>query len=475
MHKLASAIALAVGTLAFASAAQAATYVVTAKAQSFDSQLARKIEAAGGTIKARLPQIGVAIVESGNANFSSNAAKIPAVRSAVKDVSIQFDLGEDQPQLSADFANPPTSGDDDSFFDLQWGHAAIDAAGAWNAGYRGAGATVAVLDSGVYCNHVDLQRNLNKIKSTSFVLNADGTTEPYCNTAGSSHGTHTMGTIAAADNGIGTIGVAPEAEVFAVKVLSAVTGSGSFGGIIQGIVYAADNGADVINMSLGVTGGLPVGGKEVAELINATKRAAQYASSQNATVVASAGNDGRDLDKDSGKVCDTDGVCSIVNLRSFPGQLPGVVTVSALGPLAWLKDPANPNFDIRASYSNYGQSAIDFGAPGGNFDYPGNENCSRLISDGRTIVQPCWVFDMVMSTTTTNAAGQSFYSWNAGTSMAAPHVAGVAALIVGKKGGEASPSEVARILRASADDLGKPGNDPTFGSGRVNARKAVQY
>lgn len=475
MHRLASAISLAVGTLVFASAAQAATYVVTAKAQSFDSALARKIEAAGGTIKARLPQIGVAIIESNDTGFAGKAAKIPAVRSAVKDVSIQFDLGEDQPQLAADFANPPTSGDDDAFFDLQWGHAAIDAAGAWNAGYRGAGATVAVLDSGVYCNHVDLQRNLNKIKSTSFITNAAGVVEPYCNTAGSSHGTHTMGTIGAADNGIGTIGVAPEAEVFAVKVLSAVTGSGSFGAILQGIVYAADNGADVINMSLGVNGGLPVGGKDAAELMNAVGRATRYAYGRNTTIVASAGNDGRNLDKDSHSyVCDSDGFCDYYNLRSFPGQLPGVVTVSALGPLAWLKAPANANFDIRASYSNYGQSAIDLGAPGGNFDYPGNENCSLLISDGRTIVQPCWVFDMVMSTTTTTAAG-SFYSWNAGTSMAAPHVAGVAALIVGKKGGAASPSEVVRILRASADDLGKPGNDETFGSGRVNARKAVQY
>lgn len=468
MHKLASAIGLAVGTLVFASAAQAATYVVTAKAHSFDSQLARKIEAAGGVIKARLPQIGVAIVESGNANFSSNATKIPAVRSAVKDVSIQYDLGENANDVEADYANPPASGDNDAFFDFQWGHAAIDAAGAWNAGYRGAGATVAVLDSGVYCNHVDIVPNLNKLKSTSFVVDAAGVTEPYCNTSGSSHGTHTMGTIGAADNGIGTIGVAPQAEVFAVKVLSAITGSGSFGGIIQGIVYAADNGADVINMSLGVSGGLPVGGKDVAELINATGRATRYAFSQNATIVASAGNDGRNLDKDSNAyICDSDGFCDYYNLRSFPGQLPGVLTVSALGPLAWLKDPANADFDIRASYSNYGQSAIDLGAPGGNFDYPGNENCPAF----KGIVRACWIWDGVFSTTT----GTGGYGWNFGTSMAAPHVAGVAALIVGKKGGEASPSEVARILRASADDLGKPGNDPTYGSGRVNARKAVQF
>ena len=459
MQILTRAISIALGFVAFSSGAQAATYIVTAHANSFDTQLAHKVEAAGGRIVARLPQIGVAIVESHSAGFVASAARIPAVRSAVPDAVIQFDLPVSPQDVSPLYVNPPVSNDDDRFFDLQWGHAAIDAAGAWNAGYRGRGATVAVLDSGVYCAHVDIIPNLNVAKSASFVAG-----QTYCNTAGSTHGTHVMGTIGAADNGIGTIGIAPEAELIAVKVLDPQTGSGSFAAILQGIVHAADAGADVINMSLGVNGGLDVGGKEVAELVNATARAVRYANRQNATVVASAGNDGRDLDHDSGRVCDTDGTCSTVNLRSFPGQLPGVITVSALGPVAWLKNPLNADFDVRPSYSNYGQSAIHFAAPGGNFDYPGEENCTL-----KGITRPCWVFDMVMSTTTSPGG----YGWSAGTSMAAPHVSGVAALIVGKHGGELSPEAVERILRASSDDLGKAGKDETFGAGRVNARRAV--
>ncbi|MBF6024170.1 S8 family serine peptidase [Lysobacter niastensis] len=466
MSKLARAITVALGTVVFSASAQAATFVVTANSNAFDAQLARKVEAAGGTITARLPQIGVAIVKSDYSDFGARASKIPGVRSAVQDLTVQFDVPESEVNVEADYANPPNSGDNDPFFDLQWGHAAIDAAGAWNQGYRGAGVKVAVLDTGVFCQHVDIAPNLLAADSTSFVPG-----ESYCNTVASqnSHGTHTSGTILAADNGIGTIGVAPQAKLIAVKVLSAATGGGSFEGIIQGIVYAADKGADVINMSLGVRGGLQVNGKganQVSELVNATKRAVQYARSQNALVVVSAGNDGRDLDHDSGtKICDSDGTCFVANLKAFPAELPGVLAVSALGPMAWAYD-LNTNLDRLASYSNYGQSAISFGAPGGDFAYEGNENCTVK---GVTI--PCWAFDMVLSTTRSPGS----YSWNAGTSMAAPHVSGVAALIIGKHGGEMAPAEVERILRASADDLGKPGNDSTFGNGRVNAARAVQY
>jgi subtilisin family serine protease len=235
----------------------------------------------------------------------------------VPDLTFQADEPPSTDDITEDFANPPTSGDDDRYFDLQWGHAAIDAAGAWNAGYRGAGVRVAVLDSGVFCQHADIVPNLIAAESTSFVPG-----ETYCNTVStnSTHGTHTSGTILAADNGIGTIGVAPEAKLIAVKVLSAATGSGSFQGIINGIVYAADHGADVINMSLGVRGGLDVGGKDTAELINATKRAVYYARSQNAITVVSAGNDGRDLDHDSGvTICDTEGCYQ--QLRPVSDQL----------------------------------------------------------------------------------------------------------------------------------------------------------
>jgi len=471
MTTLSRAIALAVGSLGVAASAQAATYVVTAKTQSFDTQLARKIEAAGGTVSVRLPQIGVAIVESDQSTFISRAAKVQGIRSVVSDYVMQFDVPEGHASFEEDFSNPPTSGDNDTRFDLQWGSAAVDVAGAWNQGYRGNGATVAVLDSGVVCQHVDIAPNLLP-DSASFVAG-----EGVCHTTAGNfnHGTHVAGIIAAPDNAIGTIGVAPQAKILAVKVLSGVSGSGSFSGIIQGIVYAADHGADVINMSLGVRGGLPVNGQganDVVELVNATKRAVQYARDQNAITIVAAGNDGRDLDHDSGvEICDQ-GVCYRANLRAFPAQLPNVLAISATTPVGWAINSAG-NLDYLASYSSYGQSAIALAAPGGDTPLFGTPQGSTSCTVAG-LARPCYVFDLVFAPGGYTATG-NLYFWAAGTSMATPHVSGVAALIVGKYGGEMAPSEVERILRASSDDLGKPGNDDAYGGGRVNASSAVQF
>ena len=448
---LATSIGLALIGLGAAATALAATYVVTTHGSGLGKTQLERIRAAGGTVTAQLPQVGLAIVEGGE-GFGSAAGAIPGIQSVTRDVQLQWHVPEPEvaPITAEAFMNPPFSGDDDRFFDLQWGHAAVDAAGAWNAGFRGEGATVAVLDSGIYCSHADIAPNL--VGGASFVPG-----ETFCNTAGSSHGTHVAGTILASDNAIGTIGVAPQAKLLGVKVLSAATGSGSFSGIIQGIVWAVDNGANVINMSLGIQGGLPRGGQganAVAELVNATKRAIQYANANDVLVVASSGNDARDLDKDA-------------DVISFPGQLPGVLTVSALAPEAWAIDPST-NLDLQASYSNYGQSAIHFGAPGGDSRYPGNEACQV-----GPVVQACWVFDLVFSTVQASN-GSSFYGWNAGTSMAAPHVSGVAALVYGKHPG-IKASQVESILRRSADDVGKPGKDDASGQGRVNAARAVAF
>jgi subtilisin family serine protease len=452
--------ALLTATFAMPVAAQspAKSYLIMAQGNSLPANLTQQVSKAGGTLTRTIPEIGLAVASSSNPNFASKVARIDGIRSVVYNVSVSWVTPTYRQALGA-YGNPPASGDDDFLFDLQWGHDAVDAPEAWVKGERGAGVRVAVLDDGIDSDHPDLAPNLNVGLSTSFVPG-----EPFEyieNFPGDpfSHGTHVAGTIAAADNAYGTIGVAPEAEIIMVKVLSSLTGSGTFEGVIAGIVYAANIDADIINMSLGAR--IKKSGdcdpdcytaKEAAELLVALGRATTYAYQQGTTVIAAAGNDGEDIDHNADAVF-------------VPAQSPHVIAVAATGPLGWGIDPST-NLDVPAFYTNFGQSVIDFAAPGGNVDfslYPGpNPMCTVVV------LRPCWVFDLVFST---GSAG-SWY-WSAGTSMAAPHASGVAAIIIGKNGGSMHPAQVEAALRASADDLGKPGNDDFYGAGRVNAGNAV--
>jgi subtilisin family serine protease len=440
------AVALAAGN------AHAATYVVQAKTLNFSTALANKITTAGGQVRARYPQIGVAIVEADD-GFAARAMQLTEIESATRDRALQFEQPTvvDGLSLGENAASPPNTGDNDTRFDLQWGHTAIHATDAWERGYRGAGAVVAVLDSGVDCAHPDLVPNLLMNLNASFVPGEGAcATRPF---PVFNHGTHVSGTIAAADNGIGIIGVAPSAKFFAVKVLSEFTGSGSFAGILQGIVYATDNGADVVNMSLGVTGGLPIAA-DTKDLIKAVQKAVLYARQNNTIVIASTGNEAIDFDH----ATDADGN----RLMSFPGGVEGVTGISATAPIGWALN-FDTNLDIPTSYTNYGKRTVDFAAPGGDAAYPGNENCTVA-----GLLRPCWVFDLVFSDSTGG------FSWAGGTSMASPHAAGIAALVIGANGGELQVSRVEDALKRGAADLGPRGIDEFFGKGRVNANDSLR-
>ncbi len=428
-------------------------YLVMAKGNKFSNKLAANVEAAGGTIVYRMDKVGMALVDFASDDAAIAAEGIKGIRSVTFDVEAQFIEPMSSGEMSENhLPEPPFTGDDDFYFDLQWGHDAIDAVDAWDMGHTGAGARVAVLDSGIDPNHLDLAANVNTFLSTSFVPG-----ETYDVTPGFyfNHGTHVSGTIGAADNGYGVIGVAPDVELVAVKVLSEFTGSGSFGGIYAGMYYAALIDADVVNMSLGASiprncgNGPGSAAKDCAELFAAGNKVANFARQQGTLIIASAGNDGRDLNHDA-------------SLKEVPNDLAGVVSVSATAPIGWALDPANTDLDNLASYSNYGTSGVDFSAPGGDFSYPGNEPCF-----GPVVIQYCWVLDMVFSTI------PGGWSWSAGTSMAAPHATGVAALIVAANGGDMKPSQLEAALRAGADDLGKPGKDDAYGHGRVNAANSV--
>jgi subtilisin family serine protease len=239
-------------------------------------------------------------------------------------------------------------------------------------------------------------------------------------------------------------------------------GSGAFSWIINAIYYAATPiaqggaGANVINMSLGA--GFQRNDPGGVQLANALSKATTYAYQHGVTVIAAAGNDATDIDHTN-------------NLLFVPAQSTHVIAVSATGPLNF--GGGATNYDRPASYTNFGQSAITFAGPGGDAALPGSAVCIFPRNPSGSSAQFCWVLDMVMAPCRGSGTSTSSYCWAAGTSMASPAVAGVAALVIGKNGA-LPPSQVEAILRQSADDLGKPGNDDYYGRGRVNATRAVQ-
>lgn len=468
-------IGLFAATLAMPATAQsqAKSYLILAQGDKLPAKLAQQVGAAGGTLTRTIPEIGIAVATSRNPDFAASASRISGVRSVMPDLRLTWidpTFGEG---VTVEFGNPPTSGDDDfSFdlhavdaFDLQWGLDAVDAPEAWNAGARGNGVRVAVLDTGFDLDHVDLAPNINFALSKNFVA---GETLGYARPDPFSHGSHVAGIVAAADNAFGTIGVAPEAELVLVKVVGdAGSGSGTVADVIAGIVYAANVDADIISMSLTVTvnrhglfdpetGEKLATANEVAEVLVAFGRATTYAYRQGTTVIASAGNDANDADHNA-------------DLIRVPAQSPHVIAIAATGPLGWGLDPST-DLDVPAFYTNFGQSIIAFAAPGGNVDFDLRESgqvCTVVVT------APCWMFDQVLSAGSSLNPGVAIYLWAAGTSMAAPHAAGVAAIIIGQNGGDMHPAQVEAALRASADDLGKVGNDDFYGAGRVNAGNTV--
>jgi len=444
--------ALLITPFIFPTSLLADSYVVMTKGNKVDQKMVKSIEAMGATITNQLPQVGMLVIESDDLAIRDKLSAISGIQSSFADVNVQMITPSTLETHSINFeqmaASPPNSGDDDFFFDLQWGHDAVNAPEAWEAGITGAGVRVAVLDSGIDSTHPDLTPNLNTLLSASFIAGED-----YNNPPGS-HGTHTSGTIAAANNAFGTIGVAPDAEIVSVKVLSAISGNGPFSSIFAGMIYAADIDADVINMSLGAyiprnctfgTDHFPA--KDCAELFVALNKVTHYVNSKGSLIVAAAGNESTDMNHDGSS-------------KFFPAEGNHVVTVSATAPYLWGIDNST-DLDVLASYSNYGKNGIELAAPGGDFDVYyeyGPATCGGPVLPG----YPCYLYDMVLSTS------PGGWSWNAGTSMAAPHVSGVAALILSENGGKMSPTALRQALKKRADDIYKPGQDGESGAGRAS-------
>ena len=407
-----------------------------------------QIAALGGTLTSRHDDIGVVFVSGLSLGSVAQLLTDPAVASIGVDRWIDWLPGlqvlgaveapEASPSGHKDFTTVP-------WFNRQWNMRVIQADRAWGAGFSGAGAKVAILDTGLDYGNRELVGLVDLSKSASFVPSDPVLPTDHPVTDLHFHGTHVASSVVT--NGRTIAGVAPHTTLIGVKVLS-FRGSGSFEGVIGGIMHATNVDADVINMSLGA--GVDLADPEVPPLVTALARAVRYAEKNGTIVISAAGNDELNLDDATAPYyvpCEVSTIC-----------------VSATGPVL------QQNFDQPSWYTNYGATAVEVAAPGGNSDpVNGNDHGWDLIygACARQTTQP----GLAPCRASTDGVAY-FYALAAGTSMATPHVSGVAALIKA-----ASPmlpvSALKNRIIEYSDDLGAAGLDPYYGYGRINAWRSL--
>jgi subtilisin family serine protease len=409
--------------------------LIGAEASDFDAAVA----GLGGRVERRHADIGVVTVRGLTAAGAQALAARPEVAGVDADITLRWIPRPDQlfrqaRAIDAQAAPPSALGTDQSgafFFAIQWNMQVIQAPAAWAATPAGGGRLVCVLDTGVDPGHVDLAGRVALDKSTSFVE-----AEPDIQDL-NAHGTFVSSLISS--NGLGMASVASDARLCAIKVL-AKDGSGTFDDVISGIIFAADEGADVINMSLGAY--IDLRQKGARGLVRALQKAVDVATRKGVVVVASAGNGAINLDKDPGFMLE------------IPAQLDGVISVGATGPIN------QQNFDALASYSNFGgRTGIALVAPGGDFRNLPHEPVFDLVLGACSRTQTALP-------TANCTSGRSFLLGD-GTSFASPHVAGAAAVVESQLGtaGSEQVEHVTECILEGADNVGPR---RIFGAGRLN-------
>lgn len=296
--------------------------------------------------------------------------------------------------------DPESSVPQDPLFQRQWSMVNGDVQGAWDMGATGKGVTIAIVDTGVDLNHPDLKDNL--VPGYNAITKSE---EQGANKDNNGHGTHLAGIAAAERNNVGIVGVAYQAKIMPIKVMDS-TGEGYDDAIADGIVWAADHGAQIINLSLGSDKGSDI-----------LRQAVAYAYNKGCLLVAAAGNYDDQSEGNPGV--------------SYPASDPKVLAITAT-------DKKNNV----AAYSATGPE-VDLAAP------------------GMSIYSDWW-----------DKEDGSGYAYASGTSMAAPFVAGEAALIWSQHR-DWSRDQVSEVLEAGAKNLGTSGRDNDYGYGLADAKLAL--
>jgi subtilisin family serine protease len=449
------------GSLAAAAAADAARYLVVYRGHDVPRDAARQIERAGGTLVWTYDRIGVALADSDDPGFLERLDG----RRRVGSVAELEDVGADDGESARASGRPgplpnQPAADTDTFSPFQWGLRRIqgDAAHAITGG--SSRVLVGHIDSGVQYDHPDLAANIdigNSVSCAGGVPNqgTDPVTGRYLFDDTVGHGTQTAGLIAADDNGIGIVGVAPNVRLATLKVTEAVGGVQKIfpHAAVCAFMWAAQRGVDVANVSLGVdrleasvpanqVGYFCRSNPADAPLITAVARAVRYAQRKGVTVVASAGNSNFDLaNPPAGADC-----------FRMPLGLPGVIGVTSESALRQ-----------KAFNSNYGLGTIELTAPGGDPLQPVPIQFGGMtLNVGQNLTT--WSARATAPPSRTDGGGG--YQNQFGTSAAAPYASGVAALVVSTFGKEKryddeatmKPRRVRSILLRTATPIACPPN-----------------
>jgi subtilisin family serine protease len=486
-------------------------YVVLYDAAASAEDARAAIEALGGTIVGELSSIGVAKVTSADSGFIAKVMEEEALAGAAHNTIVgvsdpglieKVDDVEGLVASSGAAAKPPAPAPGaEPLSGLQWGMEMIDADadGSQAVTQGNPDVLVGIIDTGIDATHPDLAPNFDAALSRNFTTDIplidgaceedpDGSCEDPNDVDEAGHGSHVAGIVAAADNGIGIAGVAPDVTLVNLR---AGQDSGFFFlfETLAAYTYAADNGIDVVNMSFYTDPWLyncrnnpldsPEAQAEQATVIDASNAALNYAWDRGVTLIGAAGNSHTDLgnptyddsspDFPPGEAYVRDNITN--DCLDIPTEGDHVMSISALGPSG-----------RKSYYSNYGVEQTTVSAPGGDArDFFGTDQYlapeNRILSSYPAALaieeglinpkykptHPLAVTDCVGSKTNRTCA---VYVFLQGTSMAAPHATGVAALIISQFGSGSgasfglAPATVEQILRDTATDTPCPAENP---------------
>ncbi|WP_405997080.1 S8 family serine peptidase [Streptomyces sp. NBC_00829] len=415
--------------------------VITAPGDTSSVQSA--VTANGGTVFAHYDAIGVIVAHSASTTFAGTMRAVSGVQQVGATRTSDVPADAYNPALPAAPSQTPTTLTESN----RWDMTQIKADKAWAVTTGSSAVKVGVLDTGVDDLHQDIAPNFDAADSVSCAYGKADTRTGAWRPVGD-HGTHVAGTIAAAKNGKGVVGVAPGVKISSVRIAEPSSSMFYAENTVCGFMWAGDHGFKVTNNSYYTDPWMfnCPDNVDQAAIIEGVKRAQAYAESKGSLQVAAAGNSNYDLANkrtDTSSPNDSTPVTRTITNAciDIPTELPGVVTVAAMG-----------NGNVKASYSNLGRSVIDVAAPGG-------DGASGVYS---------------------TLPGGEYGTMN-GTSMASPHVAGVAALLARTNPGS-TPADLRAKLSAQATDTACPSDsrctgttadNSFFGEGQVDALKAV--